>query len=562
MNDLSPYRHTIDLRSFLTTECSIIHDYMLDPAHAWDPLHYDLVNELILKNIARWATGITTTIIEQGVLNELRTARSHEHVKGDASSESVLHGCIKRVGLFPQQDAAVIHVEQLGCEYIVAAAVHGALLPFRAQFLSEGRLIHFANLHFSNDVLIPNQFCLIELRRSQSDIEFVLNATRSTSLKQLSQSPEALLLRIEGRTRSGITVSQGANDSAELVLEPDQMGLINLLRFSDIVVLFRPEVREFNPGILSLCYGPNTVMFRVPATLTAADPLSQVSQHHKALSQDGLRYRNSAACRSVVGTVERVEHMVDSVGWVSSTLHLCEPRGHSVKIAVPIVDCAREMQMELGRLRRGHFVHIFGLIERSTNVLYLTSETALYNPSSMYGIIASDIVLPGELERIEQFTTFVARAVVLSVECYLREVHRLCGAVVSPGEACGVCGAGTRGSCAEELVLVMAIDDGSCDAVTVAATGGKFPFWSGSAEKWKKADDARKREMLGELIGKEFIFVLSRGCSAEFGEMGDSDLWRVDMCGSPVGEAEREAQRIQQFHVELDREAAANEPDD
>jgi hypothetical protein len=495
MNEFSPYHHLIDLRDFLAKESSAIISLMPD-ASTWESPHYvDVIFEHILQLVAKWATGITTTIIRQGVLNELRTARSNEHVKPDASSSSVLHGEIKKVGIYRDQDAAVIYIQQQGYEYVVAAAVHGSLLPFREQFLVEGRKIHFANIHFSNDHLIPNQFCIIDLRRSRSDIAFVMESSRSTSLKQLDPAPHALLLRIEGPTSTGITVSQGPTDSAELVLEAEQLGLQGLLRFGDIILLHRPWVREITAGILSLVYGPNTVMFRVPVELNSSDPLSQVSQHQRKLSQDGLRFRNSAACRSVSGTVDRVEHGFDSSGWTWSTLHLCEPKGHSVKISVQLSDCSRELRRDLGRVRRSHFLWLFGLIERSTNVLYFTRETALYNPSILHGVVASDIVSPAPLEFIDRFDTFVARAVVTEANCRLEEAHRTCGAVVSRGRICPICKCNATGNCVEALVLALSIDDGSADSVGVAAMGEQCPFWSGTPEKWKRAGKTEKAEM-------------------------------------------------------------------
>jgi hypothetical protein len=50
--------------------------------------------------------------------------------------------------------------------------------------------------------------------------------------------------------------------------------------------------------------------------------------------------------------------------------------------------------------------------------------------------------------------------------------------------------------------------------------------------------------MLGQLIGKEFVFVLSQRDNAELRQVGDSVTWRVDQCTAAVGDLEREVRGL------------------
>jgi hypothetical protein len=397
--------------------------------------------------------------------------------------------------------------------------------------------------------MIPNQLVVIDLERRKSDVDFIIGCTAPYSLQNLGvgHPPEALLLRIDGRTNTGITVSDGPQSSAELHLEKEQLGLQMLLRFGDVVVLYKPWVREVTPEVLSLVYGPNTVMFRVPADSRRNAPMSQVSQHRANLHQDGLLFRNSAACRSVRGTVDRIEHSIDSMGWTATEIGMCDTHGHTVKVSVKLADCSYETQKALTGIRKSHFLWIFGLLEQGSNVLYFTNETTLFNPALMHSIVASDIVAPQDLSFLHRFDTFVARAVVIALECQVKQVHEVCRGTVSRNGVCYVCRE-RECSVVKEIVLFMTIDDGSCDAVQVAALGSKLPFWGVTVETWEKADEQKHGMLLRQLIGKEFVFVLSQCEDAEFGELDDSVGWRVDQCTSAVGDVEREVHRIIEWH--------------
>jgi hypothetical protein len=426
-----------------------------------------------------------------------------------------LHGAVKSISIFPGQDAVTLTIRQPDYEHLILAALHGALLPHVKPFFSEGRRIHFANVFFSNNHMIPNQLVVVDLERRKSDIDFIMDTTSTFSIKKLSADshPTALLLRIDGRTDNGITVSDGP-ESIELHLEREQLGLQRLLRFGDIVVLYKPWIRELVPEVLSLMYGPNTVMFRVPAAVQRTDSTSQVSQHRPNVRQDGLLFRNSAACRSVRGTVDRIVHSADSTEIV-----ICEGSGRSVRVSVKLADCAYEMQRSLASIRRSHFLWIFGLIEQSSNVLYFTNETTLFNPALMHSIVASGIAVVRELHFLHRFNTFVARAVVIGLKCEVKNVHDLCKGIMGRNGSCCVC-RGRECKVVKELVLFMAIDDGSCDGVEVAALGSKLLFWGVTVPIWEGSDEQKRGTFLRQLTGKEFVFVLSQCDDTEFCEFG------------------------------------------
>jgi hypothetical protein len=556
MDVLSPYRHLVDLALFLENECGVIQRFLSeanDP-YSENPQFSPWAHEHILELLSRWSTGITTAIIRQDTLNEIRGSRSRQHVKPETSAQSTLHGQITGVTFFAGQDAAVIDIQQADHDYTVRAAVHGALLPFIRSVVRDGRKIHFANIYFSNRHMIPNQMCIIDLHRTKSDVDFAVKSTISYSLSSLDASnpPEGLLLRIEGPTAEGINVSDGPGKSIELHLERAQLGLRELLRFGDIVVLYRPWVLELGAGTLSLVYGPNTVMFRVPADWHSQDAQSQISQHGRNAQHDGLHYRNSAASRSVRGTVERVEYVVDRETWIAWKLVLCDDSCRTLQITVTLNDCSYDVRKTIAAVRKSHFVWIFGLIERGQNVLYFTPETTLFNPALMHSMIASDIVGPRELRWIGRYTTFVAKAIVVGIEAKVKRVHELCRGRVGRSGVCSVCKRRTDKT-ARDLVLKMRIDDGLCDPILVMGLASRLPFWSVTPGKWVAADESNRRRMGSEIVGKEFLFVLSAGDEGEFSKSADSEVWRVDQCIATVGDVEREVQWIRAWHEQMDK---------
>jgi hypothetical protein len=200
--------------------------------------------------------------------------------------------------------------------------------------------------------MIPNQLIVVDLERRKCEVDLIIETTASNSLKNLSV---ALILRVDGRTTSGITVSEGPQCSVELHLEGQQ------LRFGDVVVLYRPWVRELTPEVLSPTYGPNALVFRVPADARHSGRMSQVSQHRANLRRDGLLFRNSAACWSARGTAERIEHATDAT---ATEIGLCDASGHAVRVLVLIADCACEVQKVLVVVCRSHFLWMFGLVEQ------------------------------------------------------------------------------------------------------------------------------------------------------------------------------------------------------
>jgi len=354
---------------------------------------------------------------------------------------------------------------------------------------------------------------------------------------------------VDGPTANGIAVSDGGENACEILLERERMGMKRLLRFGDVILFYRPWLTEVTAGVLSIVYGPNTVMFRVPVNLRPADLMSQVSQHNTVLAQDGLFFRNRAACRAIHGTIAKIEHFTTVGEWTSSTIYLNNP---AAKISVGISDCAFETTRSIAGLRASHYVWFFGLIEREVSNMYFTAETSVYNTVMLHAIVASDIVRPALLDGCGAFTTFIARAVIVAVECSPLEVHSLCRAAVPRSGACSLCRAGVGRDAVQDAVVRMEIDDGSCDPVPVVALASVLAFWTAAPDKWGAYTEARQRGLLRELVGRELVFVLSRGCEEEFGEYSSAECWRVDRCGNTAGDVEREVEWLRRWHRDLD----------
>ena len=75
------FKHCVDLVDFLEREADIIQQYfeeITDSDH--DPAsNVEWIYEHILQLFTKWATGITTTMIRQDVLNEMKTFFLHNN---------------------------------------------------------------------------------------------------------------------------------------------------------------------------------------------------------------------------------------------------------------------------------------------------------------------------------------------------------------------------------------------------------------------------------------------------------------------------------------------------
>ena len=548
----------LDLQAFIESENEKIFSYITSRPDSFVEPSFDpsWASEQILELFEKWTTGITRTIMRQDVLNQSKSSRSRNHVKPDVMHSPVLHGTIKSVTFYKRTGSAVVDIQQNQYELVIKAALHGALVPFlERRLITEGRAIHFANIRFSNEVLIPNQLCVVDLKKTKEDINFVIKCTETTSLKNLNEDdpPYALLLRVEGPTKNGIFLTDGEY-KIELFLDDDRKSLKLLLRFGDVIVFHQPWLKEMSPGILSLIYGPNSVMFRVPVSVQSKDPLSQISQHAPNLSQDGLLFRNSAACRSIRGTVINIEHKVDYGAWASSLITLLDSNERKVNISVKAETSSYDVMKAVSEIRPSHFIWLFGLIETSSNVISFTNETTVFNTSLLCSIIASNVVVPKALKIRDNFTTFVTRAVIVNITCEAKKVHKICHTLV-PFNSCPVCNYTLNDDEMEsDFLISLDIDDSSCDPVTVYGNGSKFPFWTVKTGDWVKFTPEKKKKIKNSILGQEYIFVLSIGNEREFCGFGDDNVWRVDQCIRPVGDVEREVRLLKKWHQKLDNE--------
>lgn len=560
----------VDLQSYIQAETEKIYEYFergLSDSFSQKLVDPHWISEQILALFSKWAPGITKTVLRQDILNQARTSRSRQHVKPDATHHPVLHGIIQNIDIVKTSgsekgaiSSAVIHIKQDGYNLIIQAALHGALLPFIGKFITGGRQIHFSNIRFSNDCLIPNQLCVVDLKRTREDIEFIKQS-------QIIQIPkindriiiESILLRVESPTKDGITMSD-CSDSIELYLEEERKPLKQLLNFGDVILFYKPWVEELGEGRTVLTFGPNSVIFRVPINI--GSKFSQVSQHgQSSLTQDGLSFRNSAACRSICGTVCKITNYFvekeDTESSILSSSTIVIYSTSSEKLTITI-NAASELPYEVLRivasLKVNHFVWIYGLIQEEPNNLLFTSETTLYNTSQLYSIIASAAVLPRTLNISGNYKTFVAKAVITNALSYdVKFRHKFCNTLLRTNKQpiCPTCRStiSKLKDIDKDILFKIEIDDMSCSPVTVYSLGSKFPFWSIKPVVWEKTSDIEKKEILATLIGRECIFVLSVANENEFCLFSDDfNIWRVDQCIKPVGDIEREVIRLEKWH--------------
>lgn len=565
----------VDLISFVQKEIEKISEYYEEgSSDSFSQKNFDhnWIAEQILLLFSQWTTGITRTILRQDILNQARTSRSRQHVKPDATHHPVLHGIIQAIDIIksPFQEkgknisAAVVHIKQDGYNLIIQAALHGALLPFVGRFITGGRQIHFSNIRFSNDCLIPNQLCVIDLKRTKEDINFI-KQSQIIPIPQINEDTnlDSILLRVESPTKDGITMSDCTN-TIELFLEEERKPLKQLLNFGDVILFYKPWVQQLDDGNTVLSFGPNSVLFRVP--ITVGSNFSQVSHAQSSLTQDGLSFRNSSACRAICGTVVEISSTFDdkvpseTSKWSSSTLIIrTEPINEKVTVNINAAsDVPYEVLRIVASLRVYHFVWIFGLIQEEQDNLSFTSETTLYNTSQLYSIIASAAVIPKALNSCSKYLTFVGRAVIIKVlTCDVKYKHKFCNTLLRTNNcpSCPTCRSRiyNQKNIDLEFLFKFEIDDGSCNPLTVHGLGSKFSFWSTKPNEWRDASKEKRDKLLASIIGREYVFVLSMANEEEFCGFGDDyNIWRVDQCIRPVGDIEREVIRFKKWSQKLD----------
>ena len=193
--------------------------------------------------------------------------------------------------------------------------------------------------------------------------------------------------------------------------------------------------------------------------------------------------------------------------------------------------------------------------------LKFNKETTIFDTSLIYALESSGFIQPGPLASSEFFTTYVTRATIVGIHYDYKKVHKECGCCLLRGK-CPLCsGMDIPFQFYEEtLVLTLSIDDGSCPHVQVIGLQSNFPNWGISTEGFKSASKEDQDLYLQRLFGKEFVFVISKGSSKEFGELQDSSIWRIDQCLMPdqfsilVGDTERTVKRLIDFHKTLDND--------
>lgn len=564
--------HMIDLRSFIEYEFDKIDSfYDLRSSDSFSQKYTDpsWIQEQILLLFSQWTTGITRTILRQDILNQARTSRSRQHVKPDATHHPVLHGIIHNIDIIKSSDgnqkgvsSAVIHIKQDGYNLIIHSALHGALLPFVGKFIEGGRQIHFANIRFSNDCLIPNQLCVIDLKRTKADIDFI-KQSQMIPLKQINEDnyPDSLLLRVKEPTPDGIMMTD-ITDDIELYLEDERKHLKQLLNYRDVILFYKPWVQRNDSGEAILIFGPNSVIFRVPVEIGSNQ--SQVSQHvQSSFTQDGLSYRNSLSCRSKCGTVLEIhndlsyDNRTDTTTWNQFKMVIQTADGEQASITIyNTSEIPYEVLRVVASVKVNHFVWIFGLLEVEHEFKF-TTETTIYNTSQLYSIIASNVVIPKTLNVIKKYKTFVARAIITNVlTCEVKNRHKLCNTILNKSYChtcqCNIC---SHKEIDEDFLFIFEIDDMTCDPMKAFGNGSKFSFWSIKPNEWKRASENEKARLTSSLIGREYVFVLSLASENEFGFYNeDYSIYRIDQCIRPVGDIEREVNRLIKWHKKLDNQ--------
>ncbi|KAH0790553.1 hypothetical protein GPJ56_005542 [Histomonas meleagridis] len=553
-----PYVHMIDLISLLKEICCDLSDYTNDDSDSFQLMSqdFDYVSELIMLLFSRWPTGITKEIILQDILTQTRTNKSKQHIKPDETQQSKLIGEVMSIIHYTNTGAAVISLRQDGYEQTIKVAIHGSQYPFLKTFISEGRTISFSNVRFCNECVIPSQLCVIDLTQTKNDISFIIQSTQFSTIKGINSPnpPESILLRVEEPNSNGFTLTDGTSETIDFVLSAEAMSFRELLRFGDLLIIYKPLISTLPNGLKYLRFGPKTVFFRIPFVQTST--FSQISQTQRSFSQrnNGLSFRNSTACKYIRGTIEKIENEHDSDIWISTTIHLFDVESKTYIITAQISELTFETIKVLKSIRQNHFVWIFGAIEVSTknsNILRINKETNIFNTSILCSPISSDFIKTQSFDVIDNYCTFVARANIIKISCKVVNIHKTCNSATS-GNYCSICKYNTN-SLRKDFLFKITLDDASYTQITAYGFSVMFPFWGVHIDKWDKLSKEEKRKNLNSLCGKEFVFVLSRGNGVEFGKFDDTPVWRIDQCLNMVGDLERQVKHLVEFHKKLDQ---------
>ena len=553
------FKTALDLRDFIAKQSNEIADYIEKSHSSFDDLSKDTnwIAEQILLLIVKWSTGITTSVIKQDVIKKAGYIKKNSSIKPEqAFITPTIHGTVSAINHYSdngvETGAYSLILSQRNGEHTLNYSVHGALVPFvENHFIRVGTKIHIANARFSNDIIIPTQLLIVDLNKTREEISFIMNSVSNWSLSKIdlrSPIPHALLLRVLDATTYGVSVSDGSTEIPfQIHLGEERNALKLLLRFNDVIVMYRPDVIQVTQGRFELYFGPNTVIFRVPAK--GETIMSQLTQRGTTLSQDGLLFRNSTACRSVCGHVIEIHHQIQSDQWTTSSIHIITPENRTVTIHAYINQMPTELQGTLALVRTNHYIWAFGMLYQEGNYTF-TPEATLFDTSLMHGIVSSDIVPIMPLKIINKFSTFLCRAVIIKVSCEVKQMHTICRTLLNESNECSYCNHTVTSQRRAILVARLQIDDGTSEPIEVVTTNDKLPFWGVTVKAFTVATPTKQREMQNALVGQEFIFTLSVANEKEFGTYDDSPGWRADIVSQPVGDVQRHIKQLIDWHKE------------
>lgn len=544
-------KHSLDLRDFIETKGEIISNTIQKTLSSVNELAHDRawITEQILLLIVQWSTGITPAIVEQDVVKKAGQIKRSWNIKAeDALLTETIHATISRIGYYEQTDAYALNIVQQKSDNQLTLALHGSFYPFVNKFLTPGHRIHIANARFSNHVIVPNQLMIVDLQRSKEEINFIMTETNNYSLKGIAIDkplPGALLLRVLDALPDGISVTDGSTDYPyKLILDEERQALKLLLRFNDVIVLYRPDAMQSETGGFSLYFGPSTLIFRVPAV--GDSKLSQLTQRSSTLAQDGLLFRNSTNCRSIHGSVIKVSHFIQSGVWSSTCLEVeSQDYGHAY-IWATMANIPPNLQTEIVKIKTNHYIYAFGLSKRE-NALDFTPEATLFDTSCLHGLCSSDIVPIRPLSVLHRYVTQLVRAVIVDASCELKRSHKVCGTILCDYNCCYCNTHISPNEMSIALVVCLTLDDSTVEPIECMTTVDKIPSWGVTAGAWNAMTKEKHTKMINRLIGSEYIFALSLGNETEFGGYTETPTWRVDMCLSPVGDTQRHIKRMIDF---------------
>lgn len=413
---------------------------------------------------------------------------------------------IQGIGVFPNHELSVLCVAPPDSKQIFYVWLRGPIVQFKGHdILATGRVLRMVIGAITDDhVILPAGVIVLELGRTRaSDIELVQRfCLPRLSLMDEGGKVAAVTGRIVEISKKGFYVDdESIAQPVRVELSEKENDCFRILSVDDRVILWKPDVLNSR----AMRFSDNTMVMRLPMI------------------------SNDDACNvTVSGSVMSVAHSVSGDNWIDCRVRVLVDETDEQTIV--FTNMPRNVRERfIVPLRMGHVVWLFHLRASSDGTLRFTSESKLFNMNMFKNFVDSMAARPLPITAICAYRSGAIRALIVGLSISVCTIHMDCQCVLSDDKVCSMCSTsiGTRGR--EVLLAEITLEDGGFEPLTVFGTSVASELTDYDATDWKCELDEVKERIIRSQIGREYVFLISRGRPREFGFDDDgADIWRVD----------------------------------